>query len=201
MAVPDRDKIVSILERNNRDLLCRKAIESAWSVVKAQYPGLSWFRRKTTVRSLMWEHSVHAVVAALADDADIRAVTHHDTISIIMDDAALMRLKKADGSLITSNYPTPLAGLFHRHERDLFGHEGFQRIELVHVFNPLQTELVWIGVVARDARKNVLWQHELRTGTGGATIHQLPIQPRPTSAADTVLRPVKPDAEKREEEE
>jgi hypothetical protein len=201
MAIPDRDEVVSILERNDRDVRCRRAIESAWSIVKTQYPSLSWFRRKTTGRSLMWEHSVEAVIDALADDRDIRAISHHDTVSFIMNDTVLMRLKKADGSLITSNYPTPLAGLFHRHERDLFGHEGHQRIELVHVLNPLQTDLVWIGVVARDDHKNVLWEHELRTGTGGATIHQLPIQPRPTPAADTVLRPVKPAAEKREEEE
>ena len=69
----------------------------------------------------------------------------------------LLRLKKADSQSATRNYPTPLAGLFHRHEKDLFGHEGHQRVELVHVFNPLQTELIWIGVVARDERRNVLW--------------------------------------------
>lgn len=199
MPVPVQDEIVAIIERDDRDFRCRGAIESAWSTVKARYPDLGWFRRKSTARSLMWEHSVQGVIDALAGDRDVRAVRHYDTVSFIIEDKALVRLKKADGQLATSNFPTPLAGLFHRHERDLFGHEGFQRVELVHVFNPLQTELVWIGIVASDEKKNVLWQHELRSG--GATVVELPTPSRPAPAADTVLRPSRPGVERREEEE
>ncbi|HEX8534645.1 MAG TPA: hypothetical protein VF662_10790 [Allosphingosinicella sp.] len=199
MPVPDRETIVALIERGDRDIRCRLAIEEAWATVKSKYDSLAWFRRKSTARALMWEYSVQGVIAALQEDRDIRAVPHHDTVSFIIQDKVLMRLKKADNQLVTKNYPTPLAGLFHRHERDLFGHQGHQRVELVHVFNPLQTNLLWIGLVARDEKRNVLWEHELRSG--GATILELPTAPRPAPAADTVLRPTKPEIEKREKEE
>jgi hypothetical protein len=198
MPIPDRDIIVPIFERHDRDIRCRNAVEGAWTIVRASYPELGWFRRKSTARSLMWEHSVQGVIAALEADAGIRAVPHFDTVSFILEDKVLLRLKKADSQLVTSNFPTPLAGLFHRHERDLYGHEGFQRVELVHVFNPLQTEITWIGIVARDEKKNVLWEHELRYG-GGAVV-ELPTRPRPLPAADSVLRPIKPDVERREKD-
>lgn len=199
MPVPIRETVVGLIEENDRDIRCRGAIESAWATVKAEYASLSWFRRKSTARALMWEYSVQAVIDVLQDDREIRAIPHHDTVSFIINDQVLLRLKKADNQLATRNYPTPLAGLFHRHERDLFGHEGHQRVELVHVFNPLQTDVIWIGIVARDDRRNVLWEHELRSG--GAAVVPLPIPPRPAPAADTVLRPSQPGVEKREQEE
>ena len=199
MPAPVQETVVRLLEEDDRDLRCRQAIEGAWGTVRSKYESLAWFRRKSTARALMWEYSVQAVIDALHDDRGVRAIPHHDTVSFIIEDTVLLRLKKADSQLATRNYPTPLAGLFHRHERDLFGHEGHQRVELVHVFNPLQTELVWIGLVARDERRNVLWEHELRSG--GAEIVPLPVAPRMAPAADTVLRPAKSDDEKRAEEE
>lgn len=201
MPVPVQEEVVAVLERHARDVLCREAIEKAWATVKQGYPALAWFRRKSTARALMWEHSVQGVIDVLSSDGHIKAVRHYDTVSFIMDDAVLMRLKKADVQLSTSNFPTPLAGLFNKHERDLFDHPGHQRVQLVHVFNPLQTELAWIGVVARDDRGRVLWEHELRSRADGAEIVQLPTAPRPVPAADTVLRPTRPSIEKREQEE
>ena len=198
MPIPFQDDVVAAIERHDRDLRCRAAIEAAWSFVQGRYPELAWFRRKSTARHLMWEHSVQNVIEAM-EDTGVRPIPHHDTVSFVLDDKILVRLKKADNQLITKNYPTPLANLFHRHERDLFGHGGYQRVELVHVFNRLQTSLIWIGIVARDEKQNILWEHELRSG--GATIVELPSAPRPTPAADTVLRPAETGKEKREKED
>ncbi len=142
----------------------------------------------------MWEHSVNNAVSALEADSGIHVVAHQDTTSFIFDDTVFLRFKRASLTLISSNYPTVLANLFHAHERDLFGFDGHHRVEIVQVFNRFQTELDWIGVVARE-RSNILWQFELRRG--GAAVIELPLPERPAPAADTVLRPIRPVGDER----
>ena len=198
MAIPDKETVRRVLAINDRGIACRRAVEQAWATVKASYAEKSWWRRKSTRAALVWEHSVHNAIAALAHDPGVRVVAHHDTNSFIFDDTVLLRFKKADVQLLSGNYPTLLARLFHSHGRDLFGHEGLHRVEIAHVLNRFQTELSWIGVVAREA-KRVLWQLEF--DSGGGTVVPLPLPDRSGPAADTVLRPVKPEKhEKRDDE-
>jgi hypothetical protein len=146
----------------------------------------------------MWEHSVDNAVKAMEADRGLRVIAHQDTTSFIFDDAVFLRFKRAGLSLMTRNYPTALANLFHKHERDLFGFEGYHRVEIVHVFNRFQTDLDWIGVVGRE-KKQVLWDFELRRG--GAAVVELPPAEWPAPAADTVLRPSKPKSEEQDAEE
>jgi hypothetical protein len=128
----------------------------------------------------------------------VRVVNHYDTTSIIFDDTVLLRCKKASIELYTANYPTPLAESFHRHNSDLFGYHGLQRVELAHVFNRFETDLEWVGIVAREKRK-ILWNFEL--GAPGETVVEgLPF-PKPIApAGDRVLRPIKPEEKARDEE-
>ena len=137
----------------------------------------------------MWEHSVDQVMSVVADDAGLVSIEHHDTASFIADDKVLFRLKKADRKLFSSNFPTPLANMFHRHESDLFGHDGFHRVEIVHTFNRFHTAIDWIGVVARDD-KSLLWEFEIRRG--GGQVIPMPVVPV-LPAGKTVVRPNVPD--------
>lgn len=148
----------------------------------------------------MWEHSVDRVMEVVAEDEGLVSVEHHDTASFIADDAVLFRLKKANPKLFSSNYPTSLAGLFHRHDADLFGHEGFHRVEIVHVFNRFGTAINWIGVVARHEKK-VIWDFELRRR--GADVVPLTSTPRTptTPAGDTVIRPTIPGVANKAEDD
>ena len=140
----------------------------------------------------MWEHSVDHVMGVVGDDAGLASIQHYDTASFIAEDRILFRLKKADRKLFSSNYPTPLSSLFHQHGADLFGHEGFQRVEIVHTFNTFHTALNWIGVVARDDGK-VIWDFELRRREEGEVI-PFPVAPK-APAGETVVRPIAPDVE------
>jgi len=147
----------------------------------------------------MWENSIDAAVKALEDDAGIKTVGHHDTISFIVDDSVLFRLKKAALTLFTSNYPTLLSGMFHAHRADLLGFVGHHRVEIVHVFNRFQTALDWIGVVARD-RNKVIWKYELPSGTASVSTFPRPLPITHGTAADSVLRPAgMPDEKKTDE--
>lgn len=197
MPTPKKSVVEQVLQTNDRDIRCRAAVESAWDHCRG-VTDRAWWRRKSTTAALMWEHSVDNAVKAMDGDRGLKVIAHQDTTSFLFDDAVLLRFKRAGLSLMTRNYPTALANLFHRHERDLFGFDGHHRVEIVHVFNRFQTELDWIGVVARE-KSQVLWEFELRRG--GATVVQLPAAERPAPAADTVLRPIKPTSEQQDAEE
>ena len=198
MPVPNESVVRQVLAQHERDARIRVCIEEAWNSLKSKYDERAKWRRKSTTRALMWENSIGAVVSEFDGDEGVKAIGHHDTMSFIADDTVLFRLKKANSTLFSTNYPTPLAGLFHAHREDLFGHEGHHRVEVVHVFNRFQTALEWIGVVARNKRR-VLWQFELPERGASVSVLPLPISPlRP--AADTVLRPVAADSKKKNNE-
>lgn len=197
MPTPDEATVKAVLQVNDRDIRCREAVEEAWSHCQA-LPGRAWWRRKSTTAAIMWEHSIANAIEALDSDAGAKIIAHQDTTSFVFDDTVFLRFKRAGLSLMSSNYPTRLASLFHAHTRDLFGFDGHHRVEIVHVFNRFQTALDWIGVVARN-KKELLWQFELRRG--GAAIITLPVSERPSLAADSVLRPARPGDERRDVDE
>ncbi|PKP77687.1 MAG: hypothetical protein CVT81_08165 [Alphaproteobacteria bacterium HGW-Alphaproteobacteria-3] len=202
MSMPDEETVRRVLSVNDRGTACRRAVEEAWKTVKEGYPEKVSWRRKSTRAALMWEHSVNNVVDALDGDKGVHVVSHHDTISFVFDETVFLRFKKASIDLQTNNYPTLLALFFHQHEEDLFGYEGLHRVEIAHVLNRFETDLDWVGVVARQKRQ-VLWHFEL--DSGGAAIERLPLPlplPMPISpAGERVLRPTKPVVEETREDE
>jgi hypothetical protein len=191
MPIPDRETVERVLRSNDRDLKIRAAIMQAWADVQEKYADRAWWRRATTLRSVMWEHSVDRTMGVVSEDSGLVSVQHYDTASFIAEDTVLFRLKKADTKLFSSNYPTPMAQLFHKHDKaDLLGHVGHQRVEIVHTFNRFYTDIGWIGVVARDGKK-VIWDFELRRSEGAVV---LPFPATPTlPAGKTVIKPNVPE--------
>lgn len=196
MPTPNEDLVRKVLSKNNRDRLIRTAVSGAWDTFQEKYPERAWWRRKTTRASLVWEYSVENAINALADDPGVKPVPHDDTVSIVFDQLVLLRFKKADLELRTSNYPTPLASLFHRHEAHLPGFEDLQRVEAAYVLNQFQTRVDWIGIVARDKKKTI-WSWEL---DGGGVVTPIPVPTdRKGTAADDVVRGKTLPPEKRED--
>ncbi len=116
MPTPNEDIVWRILTANGRDIVCRRAVETAWATVKDGYPEKVWWRRKSTRAAVMWEHSVNNAAGAFDGADGARVIPHHDTASFVFDDTVLLRFKKASIQLHTANYPTFLASLFHRHD-------------------------------------------------------------------------------------
>jgi hypothetical protein len=199
MPTPDKSMVQRVLARDDRDQICRKAIEIGWQAVLDQ-PDRAWWRRRTTSADVMWENTVKAAVDLFEGQPGVTTIPHHDTMSFIFDDTVLARFKLADVSLMTKNYPTPLANLFDHHEEDLFGFEGHHRVELVHVPNRFRTGLEWVGVVARERGKQ-LWNFELPGGGAAVVDLPTPTPPKPAPAADRILRLIKPEGEDRVEKE
>jgi len=151
MTTPIESVIREVLKRNGRGVRIERAILSAWNMVEEKYPDRAWWRRKSTRAAIVWEHAVDNLIAELDDDLGVIVQRHYDTVSFIFDDAVLLRIKKADIELMSRNVQTELASLFHDHEADLFGYTGLQRIEAAYVLNQFETEIIWVGVVARES--------------------------------------------------
>jgi hypothetical protein len=182
-----KEYVQQVLAEHNRAVEIRDALYFGSDAVKAQ-PDNGWWRRKSTRRHQFWENAVARLIELTADDPGVQVVRHHDTVSFIYDDAVLVRLKKADYTLHSSNYPTAQAELFHAHRADLFGHPGLQRVEAVYVPNRFDTDVLWTGIVARDGHAP-LWHFELVDAPAPAVLPiPAPARPAPAPAALAKLK-------------
>jgi len=182
LSKPLKEYVQPVLGEHGRGEKIRLSFERANTKVTALAASATW-RRKGTRRGLFWEAAVENLIDLTQDDPDLSIVEHNDTISFIFEKDVLVRLKKADYSLHSSNYPTPTAELFHEHDADLFGFSGLQRVEAVYVPNRFDTDVLWTGIVARDG-KTELWHFELAEPVAVSPV-MLPAIP-PTPAADLV---------------
>jgi len=186
MAKPVRSVVRAILAKNGRDAKLLAAMEYGWAR-RTAHPDHLRFRRKTTRAELVWEATVDKAVELFAGDSGVRVVEHYDTISFIFDGHVLLRFKKADVKLKTSNIPTLLAEMFHEHEADLFGYHGLQRVEAVYVLEAFEREIAWAGIVARD-NNAVLWHFEL-----APAVEAMQLRPERAKKSTATLAKVKDD--------
>jgi hypothetical protein len=183
---PLKEFVQQVMAERGRGWKVRQALHFGMDAANAD-PDNGWWRRKSTRRHIVWENAVNKLVELTADDSDCRPVPHHDTVSFIFEDSVLVRLKKADMALRSSNYPTEQAQMFHEHERDMFGFSGHQRVEAVYLPNRFDTGIVWSGVVAREKNKH-LWHFEL-TEPVVVPVTTLPTPVQPPAASLARLKP------------
>jgi hypothetical protein len=179
---PLKEYVQQVLAEHGRGENIRRAFEHANTTVSALAASATW-RRKGTRRAIFWEIAVEKLIELTMDDPGLHLVEHHDTVSFIFDDAVLVRLKKADMSLHSSNYPTPTAELFDIHQADLFGFTGMQRVEAVYIPNRFDNDIIWSGVVAHQGDAE-LWHFELTPPAAVPTATlPAPVQPPTTDLA------------------
>jgi hypothetical protein len=154
-----KEYVQQVLGEHSRGEHIRQALEYANATVTVLAASATW-RRKGTRRALFWEFAVDKFIELTQGDPALRIIPHHDTVSFVFEDAVLVRFKKADITLRTSNYPTPTAELFHDHQADLFGFAGLQRVEAVYIPNRFDTGIIWTGIVAHDGNVEI-WNFEL----------------------------------------
>ena len=92
MPAPSEPLVRDVLNRHGRGAALRRAMLGGWETMKLNYPDRAWWRRKSTRAAVVWEHTVDNAVAAFSDDDGITTISHHDTLSFIMDDAVLVRI-------------------------------------------------------------------------------------------------------------
>lgn len=167
MPLPLKEFVQHVLLENNRAAKIHNAVVNAWSRTVERYPERAMWQRKATFRGIVWEEIVRDLSALTLEDAGFHVERHRDTASFIIEQEVLFRVKHADLSLSTANYPTSEAVAFDDHEADLYGFTGMQRVELCYVLNEFETQIVWLGMSARS-KGGWLWKIEL-TDRGIAT--------------------------------
>jgi hypothetical protein len=193
LATPLKEFVQQVLAEHGRGWRILQALRFGADAANAD-PDSGWWRRKSTRRHIFWENAVHKLIELTADDPDCKVIRHHDTVSFIIEDVVLVRLKKADMALRTSNYPTEQALLFHEHSKDMFGFAGHQRVEAVYIPNRFDTGIVWGGIVARQNKVN-LWHFEL---TEPVVVPVLPL-PMPAQPPVSSLARLKNQANEKNE--
>lgn len=171
MPLPLEEHVRQVLLENERGTHIFDAVRSGWKAFQDNYPQRHLWRRKSSSRHMVWEEVVGRLAAFTAKDDGITLVEHKDTVSLIVDDEVLLRLKHANTALITQNYPTDEAQAFDDHDLDLYGFEGLQRVNLCYVVDQFERELIWIGIKA-SLNGKFLWKIEL----DGAGAVDAPIQ-------------------------
>lgn len=173
MPLPLQDHVRIVLLENERDVMFHKAVTDGWEAFKKQYPQRHRWLRKSSSRHLVWEEVAARLKAIAATDPGITPIEHQDTLSLVVEDEVLFRLKHADAALTTNNYPTPEAQSFDNHDVDLFDFKGLQRVRLCYVLDQFETNLIWIGIAAHS-NGNFLWKIELNGAGAVAAPIKLP---------------------------
>ena len=160
MPIPLEEHVRQLLLERDRGVQIYQAVVDGWSAFQERYPQRHQWRRKSSSRAMVWEEIVRRLAEICAADEGLVLVEHRDTISLVLEDEVLLRLKHADSSLITRNYPTEEAQAFDDHEVDLYGFAGLQRVKLCYVVDQFEQNLIWVGVMA-SKMGNFLWKIEL----------------------------------------
>lgn len=181
MPLPLEEHVRLVLLENERGVKFHRAIDEGWRAFADLYPQRHGWIRKSSARHMAWEEIARRLSAVAVSDPGIIPVRHRDTLSLVVEDEVLFRLKHADTALVTQNYPTTEAELFDNHDVDLYGFNGLQRVRLCYVLDQFETKVVWIGVAAHDNGR-FLWKIEL---DGAGAVAAPPVLPFVDSDTDT----------------
>ncbi|MEL6646978.1 MAG: hypothetical protein AAFQ05_04625 [Pseudomonadota bacterium] len=160
MPLPLQEHVRQVLLENGRDARIHHAVHEGWRSFQDNYPQRHQWRRKATSREIVWEEVTQRLAVLASNDQGVAFIEHKDTVSLIIDDEVLLRLKHADTSLMTSNYPTAEAEAFDDHEAELYGYTGLQRVKLCYVPDQFERDLIWTGIAA-SVNGRFLWKIEL----------------------------------------
>lgn len=174
MPLPLEEHVRQVLLENERGTHIFNSVQDGWKAFQNNYPQRHLWRRKSSSRHMVWEEVVKRLAAFASSDDGIALIEHRDTVSLVVDDELLLRLKHADTSLITRNYPTEEAQAFDDHDVDLYGFEGLQRVKLCYVADQFERELIWVGIMA-SVNGKFLWKIELDGAGAVEAAIQLPI--------------------------
>ena len=174
MPLPLEEHVRQVLLERDRGQRFFDAAQKGWVAFSEQYPQRHTWRRKSSARHMVWEEVVRRLMVVAADDPGIVPIEHRDTLSLVVDNEVLFRVKHADSALVTRNYPTEEARDFDNHEVDLYGFSGLQRVKLCYVPDQFESELIWVGVSASN-RGKFLWKIQLDGAGTVAAPEMLPL--------------------------
>jgi hypothetical protein len=155
MATPDLETVQSALMPIGSVLT--RAFRRAWQDWQAA--GLTHWRPRGRA-NFIWEQAAHYTVIDVEQLPGISVILKNESYHFLVDGTVSFRLKKADSSGFTQNYPTQEALAFHDPQLPLTGVPAEHRVEVTYTLNKTATDIYDIAVVAREGDR-VAWTYSL----------------------------------------
>ncbi len=187
MTAPDIEVVQAALAP--LESVLTRAFTSAWA--DWQSADLGHWRRRGRA-NYVWEQAAHYAATELDPIPSVAVLLKNESYHFLVDDRVSFRLKKADSSGFTRNYPTQEALAFHDPQLPLSGVPAQHRVEVTYQLNEAETSVSDIVVVARDGDK-VLWTYSMvrdNSVTSLPTLQQSP-QEEPDAVRPTGMVRVK----------
>jgi hypothetical protein len=176
-----------------------RGVDRAWKDVSADIGRYSIWPRSRAI--MMFERlAVRFQEEFIGEHPAVRFHFHDETVKMIFDELVLARCKKANDRGLGQNIETQANMSFCEAQDDLFGFEGYQKIEIVYALNQTATAIRSVIVQARDGGMR-LWAYPIERPAaagevGTVTPTPLPLPPAlaPSSEASDLVQPrKKPD--------
>jgi len=167
----------------------RQIYGSAWTDWLAS-PVASRMQHKRVRANMMWNQLISHAKVRFDGNPRVRVDTLRNWDGVLIDNRIFIRMKKAEESLLSRNYPTQAALAFHDQIQDLFG--GIARLELLYVLSNDETQLEQIVLVQRH-KKQILWKIDVHGESSADMQTVMPFAPAPSfdgiAVAERVIRP------------
>jgi hypothetical protein len=172
---------------------CRKILAPYASLIH-QIPIAAWERYAALpeLDRSMWSSTARANVISsymvssakelLGQISEVRAIDNHVSSIFLVQDRVVLRFKKLDRSLLSSNYQTPRAIEYNDTGLHLPGiGVPALRVDIGYRLNVVETNIDAVFVVRRK-RKRVLWAFDLaRLVAGDVLPEQMPLEVAPAA--------------------
>lgn len=155
--------------------------------------------RKRGRSNYVWEQAAHYAVTAVGEMPGVTVIIKNESYHFLVDGTIAFRLKKADSSGFTRNYPTQEALAFHDPQLPLTGVPAEQRVEVTYVLNTTETDISDVVVVARNGDQ-IAWTYSLLQSNSVASLPSgQSTQSTPTSNAAAPTGLVRPKGMKKDQ--
>jgi len=194
MALPDLQTVRLALAP--LEPILTDAFMRAWKDWRnAPYAG-HWHKRGRA--NFVWEQAIHYAATAISEMPGVKIVPKDHSFHFLVNGEVAFRMKKADSTGFTSNYPTQEALSFHDPQLPLTGIATAQRVEVTYVLDKTETNISDISVVARDCNR-IEWTYSLLNGESVAFLpSNQPKAPPAKDSGSTGL--VRPKGQKKQDE-
>lgn len=155
MALPDLETVRSAL--TPLESILTNAYLHAWRDWRAA--GLTHWRKRGRA-NYVWEQAAHHALLGVSQLPSVTVIVKNESYHFLVDDVVSFRMKKADHSGFTSNYPTQEVLAFHDPQQPLTGIPAAQRVEVTYTLNKAETDISDIVVVAREG-DDIAWTYSL----------------------------------------
>jgi hypothetical protein len=181
MTMPEQEVVEAALAP--LESILTRSLSRAWQDWRAS--GLDYWRRRGRA-NYVWEQAAHYAALELDPIPSVSVLVKNESYHFLVGDRVSFRIKKADISGYTRNFPTQEALAFHDPQIPLTGVPAAQRVEVTYTLNASETDLRDIVVVGRNGDE-VLWTYSLLRNNSVAS---LPItQPETPAQQPDVAKP------------